>query len=337
MTTEIINRYEDIDLSRWDKFVKNHVNGNFFQTPELYQFYSKVENYYPLIIVAETGGSYVGSLLGVIIRVKSIKGYFSSRAIIIGGPIVDDEHDDAFRLLILKMKALCSGKAIYTEMRNLFMVSNERERILRNSGFSFLPYQNYIVPLKRMERGEIKISNSRARQIKASLKNGAQITEPRGVDEVAGLYQILSELYKTRVKKPLPGFDFFRLFYETPNLGKIFLVKRNEQIIGGIVAPVFNNKIIYEWYIAGRSEVGSGVNPGVLATWAPIEYGINNGLDYFDFMGAGRKDRDYGVREFKSKFGVETVEFGRFRRINNISLWIIARAGLKVLSYINRI
>ena len=41
-------------------------------------------------------------------------------------------------------------------------------------------------------------------------------------------------------------------------------------------------------------------------------YANNNGIEHFDFMGAGAPDKDYGVRDFKAKFGGELVEHGRF-------------------------
>jgi lipid II:glycine glycyltransferase (peptidoglycan interpeptide bridge formation enzyme) len=76
------------------------------------------------------------------------------------------------------------------------------------------------------------------------------------------------------------------------------------------------------------------VYPSVLATYAPIEYAANNGLQYFDFMGAGKPNQDYGVREFKSKFGGTEVEFGRFIRINKPILYQFGKLGFKLLNLI---
>jgi len=71
--------------------------------------------------------------------------------------------------------------------------------------------------------------------------------------------------------------------------------------------------------------------PSVLATWAPIQYACQNGLKYFDFMGAGRPDTDYGVREFKSKFGGKQVSYGRYLRINKPMLYQIGKSGIHLL------
>jgi len=38
-------------------------------------------------------------------------------------------------------------------------------------------------------------------------------------------------------------------------------------------------------------------------------------------MGAGKLDEEYGVREFKEKFGGKLVEYGRFICVNNRLLY----------------
>jgi lipid II:glycine glycyltransferase (peptidoglycan interpeptide bridge formation enzyme) len=81
---------------------------------------------------------------------------------------------------------------------------------------------------------------------------------------------------------------------------------------------VFLNKTTaYEWFVCGDDNAGKNMFSSVLATWAGIEYAASNGYERFDFMGAGKPGNEYGVREFKSKFGGELVEHGRFLYICN--------------------
>lgn len=117
-------------------------------------------------------------------------------------------------------------------------------------------------------------------------------------------------------------------------IGKYFLVEYNKEIIGGIMCPITPDKAIYEWYVCGLDGQHNGIYPSVLATWAPIDYALKKGLKYFDFMGAGKPDQNYGVREFKSKFGGESVNFGRFERINNRFLYKLGKIGIKLRSII---
>jgi len=72
--------------------------------------------------------------------------------------------------------------------------------------------------------------------------------------------------------------------------------------------------------------------PSIMATWAAIEYANENNIPLFDFMGAGNPNEAYGVREFKSRFGGEQVEHGRYLNILNPFLYKIGEIGLNVLS-----
>ena len=172
------------------------------------------------------------------------------------------------------------------------------------------------------------------------MKEGAEIIAPENENQVAEFYEILHYLYKYKVKKPLPAYAFFRNFYlqsEKGRLGVIRLVKYNGRIIGGILSPVFNNKVIYEWYVCGLDQEFKNVYPSVLATWAAIDYAIQNNIEMFDFMGVGVPDRDYGVRDFKSKFGGELVNYGSFGRVNNKFLYAITEIGFNVLALLKKI
>ena len=88
------------------------------------------------------------------------------------------------------------------------------------------------------------------------------------------------------------------------------------------------NGVIYALYACGKDGEYKDVYTSVLANWAGLEYG----LKYFDFLGAGPAKSDYDVRDFKAKFGGELVSYGRFLRINNKSLYNLGKIGLKIYS-----
>jgi lipid II:glycine glycyltransferase (peptidoglycan interpeptide bridge formation enzyme) len=73
-----------------------------------------------------------------------------------------------------------------------------------------------------------------------------------------------------------------------------------------------------------------------MATYAAMEYALLNGMALFDFMGAGSPDEAYGVREFKSRFGGEEVEHGRFILILNPIMYSVGKIGLKILAKIKK-
>ena len=75
----------------------------------------------------------------------------------------------------------------------------------------------------------------------------------------------------------------------------------------------------------------------MLATWAAMEYAIENKIESFDFMGVGRPDVPYGVRDFKERFGGKQVNYGRLTRINNKFLYNTAELGYNILALLKRI
>ena len=127
--------------------------------------------------------------------------------------------------------------------------------------------------------------------------------------------------------------EFFEEFF-IKNIGKYLLVIYKGNIIGGIMCPILKDKCIYEFYICGLDEEYKEQYPSVMATWAAMEYANRNHIPVFDFMGAGRKGQDYGVREFKSRFGGELIENGRFILISNPFLYNLGEFVLNIIKNI---
>jgi lipid II:glycine glycyltransferase (peptidoglycan interpeptide bridge formation enzyme) len=128
---------------------------------------------------------------------------------------------------------------------------------------------------------------------------------------VGEFYSILLDLYKKKVKKPLPPLEFFQKLHQLPS-GKILVVKHNGHVIGGMAYVFLNKKVGYEWYVCGMDETFKNLYPSELATYAGIQATVDRGCPRFDFMGAGKPDVEYGVRNFKALFGGTLVEHGRF-------------------------
>lgn len=343
MQTQIISDYKKIDFERWNDFVNHHPEGTIFQSFEMFRLFRNTKKFNPVPVMIMEDGKVTGLLLAVIIREYSnFMGYFSARTVVYGGPLIDPEVKQTHLVLDSLLKELIAkvkNRSVFIQFRNFTDVSNSKKVFLQN-GFRYLERLNYLVDTSSEKVVKQRISSSKLRQIKKGFQSGAIIADPANIEEVRAFYEILVYLYKYKVKKPLPDWNFFENFYEqskTGKLGIIRLVKYNNRIIGGILSPVFNNKSIYEWYVCGLDEEFKNFYPSVLATWAAIDCALKNNIKTFDFMGVGVPDRDYGVREFKAKFGGELVNYGRFGRINNKFVYIITEIGFNILSLLRRI
>lgn len=327
--------YKNIDsiINKLNDFQQSSPDTNIFQSALFFSFFTKLRNYQPVLLTAlNDDEEIIGSLLAAVIKEPGIKSYFSRRCIVFDGPVVKDNDAAIVTFILENLKKSVARQVIYTEFRNLRNMNHFKE-IFAGAGYNYKEHLNFRVQTTDLETAWKGVNNSKRRQINKSLKAGAEIIEAENREQVRRFYEILEDLYKTKIKKPLPGWDFFEFFYENENLGKYLLIRYNTEIIGGIMCPIYNG-IIYEWYIAGKDRIHKDIYPSVLATWAAIEYGANNGLKYFDFMGAGKPNDDYGVRDFKAKFGGELVEYGRFIRVNKPILYNIGKLGLKIMEKI---
>ena len=97
------------------------------------------------------------------------------------------------------------------------------------------------------------------------------------------------------------------------------------------MCPVMDNRVIYELFVCGKDAMFKNKYPSVMATWAAMDYAANTGIALFDFMGAGKPNEEYGVREFKSKFGGKLVEYGRYRCVSKPFLFAVGKFGVKLM------
>lgn len=337
---KIVAAHDSIDRQKWDDFINGNPNGNIFQSPAMYDFLMKIDKYCPVALAALNEQNEIrGILLGVIQKEhKGVLGKFSSRAVVWGGPLVSGNHEieDAAGHLLRSFVKELKRRSVYIEFRNIFDTKDARNAFEIN-GFIYKEHLNFIVSTATKQIVEQKLGANRRRQIKKSFKKGTRIIEAENLEQVGEFYRMLMKLYKGKVHKPLPDWAFFENFYRSGiKLGVILLVISESKVIGGIMCPVFQDISVYEWYVCGLDEEYPDQYPSVMATWAAIEFAQKNGFKYFDFMGAGPPDQDYGVREFKARFGGELVSFGRYFKVNNRLLYATGKLGLKILGKIGR-
>lgn len=323
---------DEIDRAAWSKLVAESATGTWFQTPEAYDFCVSQRNIMePFIFSVKSAQGLRGVCVGYVTKERSaFKQFFTRRAIIIGGPcLANDSTNDEIETLLNTIRNTLNKHAIYIETRNFNDYSRWREAF-EKAGFAYQPHLNFHVDCSDEEEMWNKLSDNRKRQIKRAKANGATITEAADEQEIRAWYKILSELYRTKVRTPLFPLSFFIDFYNN-GLGKYLLVKYEGKIIGGIMCPIMASKCVYEWFVCGDDVQYKNQYPSVMATYAAMEYACKQGISRFDFMGAGKRDEAYGVRDFKARFGGQEVEHGRFLYICKPALYKLGEIGVKIL------
>ena len=321
----IFTDISEIDSAQWQTLIDSSPTASFFQTRACYDFYASLSFLKPFVFGVSKNEKLVGIICGYIISDGNIlKRYFSRRAIVPGGVLLaPDISGHTINRLLDKAKNQLARRAIYLELRNYNDYSAFRLEI-EKAGFEYLPHLNFHVNTPDVDTALKQLSTTKRRDVKLSRKEGADWIESNDMDDLNAYYEILLNLYNTRIKTPLFPFEFFEKLIRTSN-GKLFVVKYHEKVIGGSVCMVLPGRVVYEWFVCGLDGQNKNIFPSTLATWAAIEYAASNGYKRFDMMGAGKPHEGYGVREFKSKFGGELVENGRFLFISQPRLYALGK------------
>ena len=302
-----------------------------FQSREFYRFISSCEQFAPFRFSVSRDGREVGIIQGFIQKDGGVlKRFLSRRAIINGGPYLSEEiTEDEVKELLNRCRKGLKGKAIYIETRN-FSDYSRYQRLFEECGFVYEPHYDFVVNTQTLEVAEENLGKSRKRDVRTSLRDGATIVEEPSQVQVEAFYEVLQNLYRTKVKTPLFSRDFFIRLSREP-FSKFLLIEYQGEIVGGTVC-VFDDETVYEWFACGKDGMFKNIFPSTLATWAGIRFAAQTDHQRFDMMGAGAPgDKGYGVRDFKAKFGGELVEYGRFKCILNKPLYSIGKLGVKLM------
>lgn len=331
-----------IGRKQLDQLVCESETGTWFQTFSAYEFYTSMPGLFkPFVFGIENNGALRGACVGYVTVEKStLKQMMTRRAIVIGGPcLADDATDDEVCELMKAVRKELKGEAIYVECRNFNDYSRWKTAFAK-AGFEYVPHLNFHVDTSSVEVVEANLGKSRKRDIRTSLRDGATIKSiydlRSEIDDlereklVREYYEILSNLYKTKVKTPLFPVEFF-LELSKHKDARFILVELNGEIIGGTVCVEQEGKCLYEWFVCGRDGEWKSIFPSSLATYAGIKYAAEHNCPRFDMMGAGKPDEAYGVRDFKARFGGKEVEHGRFLCITKPLLYRLGVLGVKIL------
>ena len=331
--------YNEIDRQQWRSLVASSPTATWFQTPEAYDFYTSLPaEMQPFAVGVENQGELRAVCVGYVTQEpNAIKQYLTCRAIVVGGPVIaNDATNEDVAALLKAVRAMESNgqwpianRPIYIETRNVNDYSRWKS-VFEANGFAYQPHLNFHVDTTSVELLESRLGKNRKRDIKTSLRDGATIVEQPTIEQVRTYYELLKQLYTTKIKTPLFSLQFFEQLYQHPN-GRFILIEKDGEIIGGTVCVELPGKCLYEWFVCGRDGEWKSIFPSSLATYAGIRYAAEHGCTRFDMMGAGKPEEAYGVRDFKARFGGEQVEHGRFLCVRKSLLYWIGKMGVKIL------
>lgn len=320
----------DEGVEKWASFLYNHPKASVFQSLNIYKVYQTSSNFEPIAVtVVDESENILGTLLAVILKEnKGFIGNLTARSIIWGAPLVKGNNIQVLDFILKEYNKIIKSKAIYTQFRNLWEWNEDEKSVLYNNGFSFDDHLDIIIDLKCTPDELFKsMHQGRRKNIRRAERIPLQFEEIGNKEDFTKSILLVQQTYK-KVGLPCPDLSFFinanEILSEANNL-KVFVAKYNDEIVASRFVLCFN-KLIYDWY-AGADENHLDKYPNDFLPFKIMEWGIKHDFELFDFGGAGKPDKPYGVRDFKLKFGGELVNMGRFEKVHKPILMGLGKIG----------
>lgn len=322
-----------LDEEVWKAAVENCPTGNIFHTPEMFRVFARTKGYTPSLWAAvDRAGEVLALMLPVEVTLKNGPFRpFTTRAVAYGSVmhVPGPQGEEALSRLLHTYTRQAPGVLLFTELRNLSDLAPVQS-VLRQCDFVYEEHLNYLIDLTRPKEDLLGSVSSRTRSyIRRGLAPGAlRFRAAANREQVAICYDLLRRTYQN-AHVPLVDRSLFENLFDVlspRDMVRFTLACRDETPIATSVDLLYKG-VIYYWY-GGMDRAYGSEHPNEPLRWHIIEWGIDQGYTLFDFGGAGKPDEEYGVREFKAKFGGKLVNYGR-----NICTHAPLRMGLSKFGY----
>lgn len=334
--TEGLRVERRLEVGVWRDFVARHPQGNVFHTPEMFEAFSRVPGYRPSLWAAVDDHS--GDVLALLtpVQIALSNGPMSrltSRDIAYGSLLYrqDGRGQKALRHLLDAYKRAASRHSLFTELRNLSSLS-AIQPLLGNSGFIYEDHLDFLVDLSQPE--DVlwqRMSKSARKHIRRAQKHeDLAVVEAGTSKQLSEIYSLLRMTYD-HARIPLADFSLFQALFEVlrpRQMAQFFVVYYRDMPIAGSVELLFN-RTMYGFY-GGADRQFANLNPTELLQWRLFQWGQEHGYSVYDFGGAGKPDEEYGVRDFKAKFGGDLVNYGRNVCVHAPRLLEVSKRGYAV-------
>jgi serine/alanine adding enzyme len=316
----------------WRRFVDGYPQGNIFHTPEMFQVFARARGYRPTLwAVVDHSCSPLALLLPVqVTLMDGLLRRFTTRAVAYGSVLSapSPEGREALGMLLRSYQQDAGKSVLFTELRNLSDLGSVQP-MLQECGFLYEDHLNYLVDLNRPPEAVLQSFGRRTRKkIRRGLRQGeVMIEEIKRREQVALCYEQLRRSYGA-AQVPLADRSLFEAAFEMlhpQGMVRFVLAWIGDDCVAAS-AELMHKDTIYGWY-GGVDRSFSSYVPNELLMWDVLQWGVNNGYSRYDFGGAGKPDEDYGVRDFKAKFGGELVCYGRNTCVHAPTRLTISKVG----------
>ena len=299
----------------------------------MFRVFAKTKRYEPELWAAvDSSGTPLALLLPV--RISVIDGWMralTTRAVVFGSVLCapDATGHEALALLLKTYTRRSVGAPLFTELRNLWDVNAIFSSTFREHGFIYEEHLNYLIYLDRPFDAIFSgFTAGTRKKIRRGLHRGeVVIEEAKELEQIADCYDLLRKTYKN-AQVPLSDRSLFEAAFDIlyPKGMVRFTQARVQDVFVATSVELLYKDVVYGWY-GGSDRTYSSYMPNELVISHILQWGAEKGYRVYDFGGAGKPNQEYGVRDFKAKFGGTLVGFGRYTFVHNPFLLRISTLG----------
>jgi len=251
------------------------------------------------------------------------------------GPVLDyacEKASDIFNILFLRILEIARKEnAIYIRINpDINQATCFRDIILKNNltnvRYPILHTTTFRLDLLKDEEQLLASMESRVRyDIRKAEREKVEIVIDNGNNEYINLFYNLLNQVSIRNKFPIYSYEMMQNIWKIlspKGMCKIFLARRQDEVVSGAFLLLFGNKCIYQW----GGSVRTKVNPNQLLHWEIIRWAKTSGYQIYDFQGVPENVKEgddlWGIYLFKRGFGGQRIQLiGEFDRILSPELY----------------
>jgi hypothetical protein len=305
------------ETDRWDHFIQQHPQGTIFHSRTLVNTFGKHAQFSPLALAAVDS---CDEIIGIVVgnRVSTVYNWnyrYGCRAIMYAEPLI--AHGPLQHVALSKLlnayDDVMRPQTVFSEIRPISDCSEFRES-LQEAGYVYHSYHNYEMrldaPIDQIFR---RLPHSRRNNLRVNQRRGIVVKEGDLKRDAEVFYQHLKSSY-ARAGVP---FVEKQLFESVANdfpadQYRLTFALLDGRPIASSCHLMFKDRI--HWWYAGTEHV-NGIAAQASLVWEAMTWGVEHGYGVYDFGGAGWDGEHYGPGVFKSRFGANHIQHGRYRKI----------------------
>lgn len=306
------------------------MEGDFFHSRKLMEILEAAPRQRPYMVVAtDEDGREMGHLLGFLrFRPMWLPPFLIVHCRVLSegvyAPGIGHQRDELFGQMLGKLTQTVNNRTLYIE------VSNLSQKML---GYRQLRQQGYY-PIHWMSIHNSLHSRAPEERITPKLQKRIDHARERGVTtevvstekDFIAFSKLLRRHNILKPKRYIPDDIFFRKIMEDERIGRLFVTKYREKVIG-CSACVYSNGNAYLWYSAYRRKTYIHLHPDLMTIWDTMRDAYDRGYQHMCFMDVGLPYSKNPFREFILSFGGKeqsTYRWFRFsiKWVNKLLAWI---------------